>query len=58
MAVGQDAQNWDMFQVDGSPNYSLAGIDSNGKFQIRSTYDHSSYSYLFHTKGWVMSPLL
>ena len=58
MAVGQDAQNWDMFQVDGSPNYSLAGIDSNGKFQVRSTYDHSSYSYLFHTKGWVMSPLL
>jgi hypothetical protein len=58
MYVGQDAQNWDMFQVDGSPNYSLAGIDSAGKFQIRSSYDHSSYSYLFHTKGWVMSPLL
>jgi hypothetical protein len=55
--VGPDTQNWDMFIVD-SPWFTNAPVNSSGQINVRSSYAHSSYTHIFYTRGWIMSPLL
>ena len=55
--VGPDTQDWDMFMVN-SPWLVNAPVNSSGQINLRSDYAHSSYTHIFYTRGWVMSPLL
>ena len=55
--VGPDSQNWDMFNVN-SPWMVNCPVNSSGQINVRSDYAHSSYTHIFYTRGWVMSPLL
>ena len=55
--VGPNTQDWDAFFV-GSPFWTNCPVDDTGKLQVRSDYSHSSYTHIFYTRGWIMSPLL
>ena len=55
--VGPDTQNWDMFNIN-SPWMVNCPVNSSGQINLRSDYSHSSYTHIFYTRGWVMSPLL
>jgi hypothetical protein len=57
MYVGPDSQDWDMFIV-GNPWFVNAPVNSSGQINLRSDYAHSSYTHIFYTRGWIMSPLL
>jgi hypothetical protein len=57
MYVGPNSQDWDMFIVN-SPWFTNAPVDSSGQINLRSDYAHSSYTHIFYTRGWIMSPLL
>ncbi len=55
--VGPDTQNWDMFNIN-SPWMVNCPVNDTGRINLRSDYAHSSYTHIFYTRGWVMSPLL
>ena len=55
--IGPDSHDWDMFVIAANP-WSVAPVNSSGELNVRSDYAHSSYSHIFVTEGWAMSPLL
>ena len=57
MRIGNAGNHYDMYMVD-SPWEQCAPVDDTGKFSVRLAYAHSSYTQIFYTRGWVMSPLL
>jgi len=57
MYVGPDSHDWDEFTADGTFRVN-APVNSSGELNVRSDYAHSSYSHIFVTEGWAMSPLL
>ena len=57
MRIGNAGNHYDMYLVD-SPWDQCAPVDDTGKFSVRLNYAHSSYTQIFYTRGWVMSPLL
>jgi len=55
--VGPDSHDWDMFFVN-APYLSNVPVSSSGQINARDSYSHSSYTHIFRTRGWIMSPLL